>query len=682
MSQKKPSVKYSQKKPSVKYSLISDLKSISDQFSFTVKPRSNWCIDILCFLWLISIGLGVIIVTIWFSVDNEWNADRKKYYYMILIALSLTIFFICMSFTVQYFILPAGLPKVYSHIHKQKVPVTKHNYNILSDEIDNLSEKKIAINGNNAKAALLREKKLKRNKDTNKPNCFCFQRFSLIISMIFSSDWTLFNFASMCVMIFHLFYVIISIRSIYYQFETDILLQIFYHSIRSVSDVLPGICLIFYWKAQETYHPYAEWINKFEKKLLSAENNKENAVMVQQLLGNRKGSDVATTVKRANEFKYKEHTKTLAATNSLLSNASVRVWLLCAMSFCLLYFLLHPAAQSVLFQIHMLPYKQIDPIHFVVNMCILRPFVGIVLSRSIFVTYKVTEIPKLEGIKSFLSTTIIGIILLFEWADVLFWNSGTVHFVLDIFWSSIYVITFILIIWPLKIIPGLISLSTQAAREWERFHGYRTKQPWTQWFEGLFILIIYGFYFTFSFIDMYVSNEKVYVTNHFHNIREICQMSFNLCQLVILYQLRKVECIPEMRRYVAQKKTKYIAIFKWFSVLNIIAFLYSFIFVSNHFYDLLHKDNDNYKDIFYKLSYTFSFCMQYYPLWALEQFDKWLKFHINGSSDKDTDRKAKNSHIENNLLINNNDDIKVEVEESNMPKNARQLHGSNTNEKK
>eukprot|EP01084_Bolivina_argentea_P196709 337198_1 len=644
-----------------KYS-INHVDDVSSELSFTIKKTKDWCVFLLVGLWLVFGGLAVIIITVWWSIDNNWKAYYlKAYYYTILIAFTLTIFIICISFIAQYFILPAGLPKIWSEVHKQKVPMTKHN----------MLKEKLA-NGDDIGEPMLREKKLKRNIRK------CCTRLSLVISALMTAEWTLFNMISICVTLFHLCCVTLMARYIITDgFETSILLQVLYHAIRSICDVLPGVCLLLYWKAKESYQPYAKYIEKYEKKILSVSNNKGNGLRAKSEECDFY-SNSATTAKMANQYIFKAHTKTLAATNSLFSYTFIRGWLLCAMLLSLLYFLLQPVVQNELFQqicdIFQNPW--VDPSHFVIIMCVLRPFIGIVLCRSIFLTISV-KAPrlnsKLDATKCLLSTTIIAITVFVQWVDWFFWNDDMTHLTLNIIWSAIYVCAFIHSIWVLK---GLITLSADAKRDFDMFTGYNTKPSWISWSEGLTILIIYGLYFAFAL----TSGESV----HSH-IREMCLMLFNIIQLAILYPLRTIEASEKIREYVSHKKKKYIKAFKRFSVLNIIAFFYSFIFVSNTFSDLAKQgcDETNYKEVLNLLSFTFSFCMSYYPLWAIEQFDKWLKFNLEYQINfeethsnqtnirKDTSNSNKASFSKKKKikkskgLLSDNDDIKVESRDRN-----------------
>ena len=409
---------------------------------------------VLGLVWLTIISIGIILISIVWNSDNDpWNNMQKllflthrQIYYIVLILFISTISAICIIFLSQYFILPANLPTFYAHQLKARIPGIKHkvgkndhpNEPLLTPKDDHKSdsESKRAPEYTNTQtkgaqsqgsanikqaAVLKRDRTIERNESAQ-------HRCSRACKHLFTADWTLYNWMCILVVLYHLFNVVVLITSFWCKKTnneiTDHAILIVYHISRAFGDTMPGICLIMYWKAKEIYDPVDSYIKKLEKKILSKELRVVSNSRSLPKNRDRKDSK-GTTENNADRFQYADNTKTLAAVHSILSKCAVKTWLLFAIGFGLYSFLFWPALNAKLFQDFLGDYRceyneetsmsVYNDLYFILQMCILRPFNGMVLTYSMFLTLPVGRhhSSTLEGFKSILSPTIFGIIMLF-----------------------------------------------------------------------------------------------------------------------------------------------------------------------------------------------------------------------------------------------------------------------------
>eukprot|EP01084_Bolivina_argentea_P308323 533113_1 len=266
-------------------------------------------------IWLATISITVILLLIvW---NTQWNNNfaninhisNQDIYYIILTIFLWTILFICILFICQYFILPATLPTIYSYKLKEHIPGIKHKRNA---NINSMNEKLlIATPKDDIKYEEIKEEpnvkqSLLQKRDTTiaRTDQFLISKCERCFKYAFTSKWTIYNWLSIPVILFHLFHTVIIINSFWCNDITiSSIIQIIYHISRSFSDILPGICLIMFWKAKQIYNPVESFVKKFEKRILSKELNANNK--------NKNGS-LTTTEINANRFKYANNTKTLA----------------------------------------------------------------------------------------------------------------------------------------------------------------------------------------------------------------------------------------------------------------------------------------------------------------------------------------------------------------------------------
>eukprot|EP01084_Bolivina_argentea_P194190 333153_1 len=196
-----------------------------------------------------------------------------------------------------------------------------------------------------------------------------------------------------------------------------------------------------------------------------------------------------------------------------------------------------------------------------------------------------------------------------------------------------------------------MALQSSADRQRNRFHGYREPQSVIILFEGVFILILYTLWLGFILRNEKNEGHKGYSIKY---VRQGIVLIFNIVQIFMLFPLRTIAVEPSITRdyFLNSSKTKYITTFKWMILLNVITFIYSFIFISNKYGNMISGgfsfDSDN--NGVYLLSYTFTFCMPYYALWVISQFDKWAYLEQNNVSYPESKYSLNNSQLSSNDL--------------------------------
>ena len=188
----------------------------------------------------------------------------------------------------------------------------------------------------------------------------------------------------------------------------------------------------------------------------------------------------------------------------------------------------------------------------------------------------------------------------------------TIHNIYNIVMSVIYGGT---AVWCLTLLCSLMALQSSADRQRHRFHGYRKPESAVVLFEGIFVICIYVLCFGFILTD----DVDIDLIDY---SREIAILMFNIVQLFMLFPLRKIAVEPDITKnyFLDPKKKKYVNTFQWISVLNFTTFIYAFIFIANTFAKKLQTSSK-----ITMLSYTFTFCMPYFSIWSIAQYDKWVK---------------------------------------------------------
>ena len=166
---------------------------------------------------------------------------------------------------------------------------------------------------------------------------------------------------------------------------------------------------------------------------------------------------------------------------------------------------------------------------------------------------------------------------------------------------------------------SLMALQQSAERQRNRFHGFREPESAIVLFEGIFVICIYVLCFGFILKD----DDNLNIIDY---LREMAILIFNIVQLFMLFPLRVIAVEPDITKnyFLDPKKQKYKRTFEWISFLNFTTFIYAFIFIANTFASKLQRTDNNSISI---LSYTFSFCMPYYSIWAISQYDKWVNLN-------------------------------------------------------
>ena len=135
--------------------------------------------------------------------------------------------------------------------------------------------------------------------------------------------------------------------------------------------------------------------------------------------------------------------------------------------------------------------------------------------------------------------------------------------------------------------------------------------------------------------------------------------------------------------FLKSSKQKYVATFKWITLLNFVTFIYSFIYISNKYGDMIRKGSsfwdtsNNFQNIhnaIYLLSYTFTFCMPYYALWIISQYDVWVNLTQSTLKARYTESEysvnnfvtGHNGHSNSNdrRLVPESSDIKEEIQQN------------------
>ena len=415
----------------------------------------------------------------------------EQMYHIILLLFDMTISGICVIFLLQYFVCKAPLPSFYSYLLNKKIPGSKHTLterllrqkhrqerenNQLSqyesaplihigngsrNSRDNKKDKVIALkyaqieNGDNEENHTPSSRKKQRRIDNkqrilDRPKTLQRSKYGdskclYLCKYTFSSSWSLFNALAVGVVIYHLLHIVIVITSIgceqtaqeaeqnkiNYTFKESII-DILYHIARLTAEVLPGICLMLYWRAREVYDPNAAAIKKYERKIMAQELKDGTQDLVVNRDRDRLGSNEAPTFERmAAQFAYLDNTKTLAAVHSLFSKCSVRAWIFFATSFTLYSFLFLPYSDKQIFGDFMGKYYSqcmkrrtgtddegdinITWILFILQLCILRPFSGMLITYTLWLILPFGNhtSSKLLGFKHLMSPTITAIIFLF-----------------------------------------------------------------------------------------------------------------------------------------------------------------------------------------------------------------------------------------------------------------------------
>ena len=574
------------------YSRSSNTTVSADTSLFRMRQNKCRYIFLLFVLWLFLISIGIISLTITWNLDNShlWSLSfgsipylsNEHIYYIIFLLFDWSILFICITFFIQYYILPSPLPTFYSSKYEQT---------------------------DNPKHPLLSSHKLIKETET------ILQRNKYkhrILTEIFSSKWTVFNVLSLITVIHYILHLIIIADSATHQ-NKDIslhILQILYCITRSMSDILPGMCFTQYWKAKCIYDPYEHYLKHYENKLLPTEP---------KMSIHHKPSYASTTQQIANKFDHTQHTKTLAAIHSILSNRIIRTWLLFAISFSLFHFLFQPVLTDQIFEDYINAYRNNESDIFIIaQLFILRPFNGMLFTYTLFLILSPYHCSsQLQSFKSILSPSIFCIILIFELVELRYFQNQTVHCTLNITMSLVYALT---TVWCLHFLCNLMQLQSDAERQRDRFHSYRRLKSVGILFEGIFILLLYVLSFGFALRDK--GKQNVNEINSLNDFRELSVLAFNIVQMFMLFPLRTISVEPSIitEHFLNEDDPKYLYAFRWISILNVVTFVYWFVFFANTFDGIIDGDTG----VFSVLSYTFSFSLPYFAIWAITQFDPWV----------------------------------------------------------